>query len=283
MRRHWGVTSGSSGPECPSRVTDPSVKRPYQVLSGTAYRMRCIRAIRPTELRGGQHGSHGTYGTGPIRAQIRAQPTRSKAVRRRRSPAQRARTRSAFRSVPGHISGMVESGGCEGRFARQPARWSIPRPGLQSGHPHGVRPPSSGRNSIEQTCSVGSQCRPWHSWLQSTECRQVQSTAGLVAIAISPLAASRALAPGRHPPGQPRLYSSRRDSSPPSSADRPPATAMSRLSEPIETTSRPRLEARDDVQPAPTVDRTTHCVRAATSAPSQARRAHDHRSVRASS
>jgi hypothetical protein len=35
--------------------------------------------------------------------------------------------------------------------------------------------------------------------LQSTECRQVQSTAGLVAIAISPLAVSRALAPGwRH-------------------------------------------------------------------------------------
>jgi hypothetical protein len=87
--------------------------------------------------------------------------------------------------------------GLEGTFARQPARWSIPRPGLQSGHPHGVRPPSSGRNSIEQTCSVGSQCRPWHSWLQSTECRQVQSTAGLVAIAISPLAVSRALAPGR--------------------------------------------------------------------------------------
>jgi hypothetical protein len=41
-----------------------------------------------------------------------------------------------------------------------------------------------------QTCSLGSQCRPWHSWLQSTECRQLQSTAGLVAIAVPPLAVS---------------------------------------------------------------------------------------------
>jgi hypothetical protein len=67
---------------------------------------------------------------------------------------------------------------------------------------------------------------------------------------------------------------------PPPSADRPPATAVSRLSEPTGTTSRLRLEARDDVQPAPTVDRTTHRVRAAASAPSQACRAHDRRSVR---
>jgi hypothetical protein len=152
-------------------------------------------AMRPAEVTVGKHGRHGMHGTRSIRAQIRAQPTRSRA----------ARTRAGESPVPAGSDPVCLSGGpgshqrdgcliwgLEGRFARQPARWSIPKPGLQSGHPHGVRPPSSGRNSIEQTCSVGSQCRPWHSWLQSTECRQVQSAAGLVAIAISPLAVSRA-------------------------------------------------------------------------------------------